>query len=197
MEKKKAFRGSFWPKDGDRPLVVGCAGAVTGYRLKEDDRQFRFREPVPIEKGDRISFRRGRGVCVNGVWSRPKADRWAPKQCVIGWVARRLRVAVFFERGRLYAPGRKDHNRPTSGWIAADLRSYHVSQGDTPLAAIRSLILTVRANEELAAQERRKGRRVIRERVNLRAQDHIAEMESVARKRGMIIDGVDWREKTA
>jgi hypothetical protein len=111
------------------------------------------------------------------------------------WVPKRIRLAVWWEKGdRLWSPGRKDHAKMCKGaWLAADLIGYHVSQGRTMAGAIESLILTLRVTEEEAAYDKRKGKKVIREHVERRAQDHIKEIEDQAKKTGMILEDVDWR----
>lgn len=102
------------------------------------------------------------------------------KRVKIAWVPKRLRLAVFPERKQ---------------WIAADLRGYRVAQGESPLDAIRTLLWTCGAANALAAEQRAKGRRVIRWRLlhgawRASARQHIRQMEALAKKSGCILDGV-------
>ncbi len=97
---------------------------------------------------------------------------------MINWASKRLRVALFIDG---------EH------WIAADLRSYWVAQGKTPVEAIRALIFIIRASEILQKEDEKKGHKVIRWKCYKKAQDHIIHMERRAKKDGLILDGVDWR----
>jgi hypothetical protein len=140
----------------------------------------------------------GRGLSVNGKLLNVKAKPWVCREIKTGWVPKRLRLAVFFETGRLWSPGKPDHGKRTSGWLAADLRGYHMGQGDTPAEAIRSLLLTIWMEEDdTDAEARREEKRHTRWHVERGAEGELAEMEAKARKNGFILEGVDWRASLA
>ena len=187
-EKKNWYE--IWPDVERKDWTPPIDTAIKGYRI--GSRMYRLSYPVYAEKGAKVVVHPKKGVEVNGVFFKRKVRAWKPKGCVIGWVPKRLKIAVFFERGRLWHPGHKDHGKDTSGWLAADVRGYNVGQGDDPLDAIRSLLLTCGMNNEMAQQEKRKGLKVTRQMHHLdpEVQKDLREMEEKARKTGIILDGV-------
>lgn len=110
---------------------------------------------------------------------------------VIARVAKKIRIALFVERSRLWAPKTKEHGKKCAGWIAADLTSYHVAQGESMPDALHSLFETLHFTEVHVQDLRKKGHKVVRERLERRGADHIREMEKKAR---FILEDVDWRE---
>lgn len=106
------------------------------------------------------------------------------------WAAKRFRMVVFLEKSRLWAPGRKDHGKLREAWLAADVTSYHVGQGNTPQHAVNSLLHVICGTDLLAWEEEQNGGKVIRWRC-LCPKKEIREMEAKARKTGFILDGVE------
>lgn len=190
-EVKKKARYEMWPEVSKKPWLPPIDTTIKGYRIGK--KLFRLSYPVYADKAVPVMVRPGKGIEVAGTLFERKARPWTPKGCIIGWVPKRLKIAVFFERGRLWSPGRKDHGKPTSGWIAADVRGYHVAQGDDALAAIRSLLLTCAFTNEMANEERKKGMKVTRQMLHLQAdvKRDMREMEKKAVKTGIILDGIE------
>lgn len=171
--------------------------ALTGYSDK--GMAYRFRRHIPLKEGDVFFFSPKEGIVLD---KKPiHVSTYPGKKLVykIGWVPKRIKLAVFQTTGRLWAPGTKEHNKKTSGWLAADLRGYNVGQGENPPAAVKSLILTLKAEDEMEAYERKRGHQVIRWRVHRTpgTAKEMREMEKKARKTGFVLDGVDWRSAYA
>lgn len=169
-------------------------GIVKG---KEFKYFFRFTRPVPVKKGDVFKAAKN-GIILNG--------KLVPRNIIppkgktiskVGWVAKRLRVAIFPDRDRLYDHKAKKFlnkwGKPY--WTACDLRSYQVGCGDTLIEALRDLIEHCVITNDLAEYEKKKHGAVIRDRHTLLAKDEIEEMEGQARRKGIILDGVEVPEK--
>lgn len=190
MKSVKKSRYEFWPEVSKKPWCPAIDATIKGYRIGK--RMFRLSYPVYADKGIPVIVVPGKGIEVAGTLTLRKSRPWTPKGCVIGWVPKRLKIAVFLEKGRLWHPGHKDHGKDTSGWIAADVRGYNVSQGSDPLEAIRSLLLTCGVANEEAREEKRRGKRVTRQMHHLdpEVKKDMKEMEEKARNGGIILDGV-------
>lgn len=185
MKKPFSFTASGKPftVQLDTPCVV------SGYT--EGNKYASFYRPIPVKKGDTFKSVPG-GILLNGAFlkrsSRPlKEITWK-----VSWVAKRLRVAVFKERDRIWNRRAK---KPTNKfgkpyWTACDLRSYHVGCADTVQEAVRNLIRQAQATNLLAEEEKVQGHRVIRWRRLLEPKE-VREMEVKARKTGFILDGVE------
>ena len=167
---------------------------VTGLSDR-NDYYYRFTKPVPVKKGDSFSAAPGKGLILNGALVernfRPR-KRYPIK---MGWTASRLRLAVFFEKDKIWRPGHKDHGKDCSSWMAADTRSYWVSSGRTPVEAVRNLLVQIKATDAMDREERQKGRKVVRWHVERTkgTRKELLGMEKQARKTGFILEGVDWR----
>lgn len=118
------------------------------------------------------------------------------KKVVICAVASKIRVAVFYSKGRLWAPGKKDHGKTVEHYIAVDLTRYHVGQGKTIAASLECLFLTLQATEMLVAEARKNGSRVIRQHVYRKpeVQRDLRRYEKKGRRGGVLIENVNWRE---
>jgi len=197
--KKKPYGYSARIKPFKLEIDFKQGAAVTGFWDIKNDTLSRYTKHVPVKKGDVFYHDPKRGLVLNG---KPVPVKVMPPRKIdskIGWVPKRLRIAVFYEKDKLWNPGHKDHGRRCDGWLAADTRGYWVSQGETALEAIRNLIDLVRITDQLEEEDRRKGLRVIRwhvERTKGTAKE-LREMERKARKTGMILEGVDWRESVS
>lgn len=110
---------------------------------------------------------------------------------IIAHVPKRMRVVVFISKSRIHSPGKKDHGKVHSAWIAADVRGYHVSQGETAVQAVNSLLHVVCGTNLMAWEERQKGNKVIRSTKKLLPENERLAMEAAARKTGFILDGVE------
>lgn len=158
---------------------------------------FRFTRPVPVKKGDVFKAAKN-GIILNGkIVPRNIIPPKGRTICNVCWVAKRLCVAIFPERDRLYDYKAKKFlntwGKPY--WTACDLRSYQVGCGDTLIEALRNLIESCVLANQLAEHEKKKRGAVIRGRHALLTKDEIKEMECKARKKGIIIDGVEVPEK--
>lgn len=153
-------------------------GSLTGYVDDEKDTYHRFTRAILVKKGDVFGFKKGTPY-LNG---KPIGQRTFPgkrRQYKIGWAGKRIRLAVF--------PSGKH-------WIAADTRSYNVSQGDTAIEAMQSLILTLKAEKEEELELKRQGKKVIRWHVERTpgAKKELLEMEENAKNKGILLESVEW-----
>jgi len=171
---------------------------VTGLGDK-NDYYHRFTKYVPVKKGDVFEAAPGRGLILNGQLVECNLRPRKRYPIRIGWVPKRLRLAVFFERDRIWHPGHKDHGKlepaEKGSWMAADTRGYWVSGGKTPVEAVRNVLFTIKATDLMEREDRQKGRKVIRWHVERTkgTRKELLEMEKAARKTGFILEGVDWR----
>lgn len=154
-------------------------GLLTGFVDEKKDIFHRFTRPILVKKGDTFALARGK-VILNG---KPVQKRTFPgrrRTYKIGWAAKKIRLAVF---------------RADKAWIAADTRSYNVSQGNDPLQAIRNLIETLRYEREMEQDLKKKGKRVIRWHVERTpgTKKDMREMEKKAKKAGLFLSGVEWK----
>jgi hypothetical protein len=154
-------------------------GSLTGYVNEKTDCFHRFTRPLPLKNGDVFSYTRGK-VILNGKVLGQATYPGKKRVYKIGWAAKKIRLAVF---------------QDGKHWMAADTRSYNVSQGSDPLQAIKSLFLTLRAEDEMAKDLRRKGKQVIRWHVERTpgTKKELLNIEKRASKRGLLLDGVEWK----
>jgi hypothetical protein len=170
----------------DRPCVV------TGYT--EGNKFGSFYKPIPVKKGDTFKHVEGipHGITLNGVFVPRRARPAKDMVWKVAWVAKKLRVAVFLERDRIYSRRKKKwtnkYGRPY--WTACDLRSYNVGCDKDAVTAIKNLILQCQATNLCAEEEKAKGHGVIRWRCLLKPEE-VKEMERKAHKTGFILDGVE------
>jgi hypothetical protein len=164
--------------------------------ISKGDYLFRFTRPVPVKEGDVIKGAK-HGLMLNGTLVprriiQPKG-KVTPK---VAWVAKRLRVAIFPDRDRLYDHKKKKflNKWGTPYWTACDVRSYQIGCADTMVEALRDLIESCVMTNLLAEDERKKNPKVIRWRCLL-TKDEVEEMECKARRKGIILDGVEVPSK--
>jgi hypothetical protein len=79
-------------------------------------------------------------------------------------------------------------------WVACDVRSYQIGCADTLVEALHELIESCVATNRLAEEEREKYKKVIRWRCLL-TKNEVEEMEGKARRKGIILDGVEVPSK--
>lgn len=198
-EEKKPH--TFSGRIGEKPFKVQIdlprGHVVTGLSDK-NDYWYGFTRPVPVKKGDVFSAAPGKGLILNG---KLVPRNFHPKRKMdvqMGWAPRRLRVAVFQERDRVYSRRLKRFTKRFEKpyWCATDVRGYWIGTGDTVEVAIKRLIDQVQFTELMQKEEEKKGRRVIRWHVERSAdvRKDLRQMEAKARKNGFILEGVDWRE---
>ena len=155
-------------------------GIVTGWTDTQSGVFHRFHKRVLVRKGETFSYSKKRGFILNG---RPvRLVTYPGKKLVykVGWAAKKIRMAVFPEG---------------KSWIAADTRSYNVSQGSNALEAMKNLISTLRFQEEMTRDEQKKGHKVIRWRVDRTpgTKEDMLKMEEKARKSGLLLESVEWK----
>lgn len=153
-------------------------GSLTGYIDEKKDLFHRFTRAILVKKGDFFILKKGKPY-LNGEQITKRTLPGRRRQVMIGWAAKKIRLAVFPEGKH---------------WIAADTRSYNVSQGDNPIDAIRSLILTMRCERDEQKKMERKGKKVIRWHVERTpgAKAELLEMEKKAKGKGLLLAGVEW-----
>jgi len=170
---------------------------MTGFET-HDGKWRGFYRPVPVKKGDQFWVGKDRWTGSEQVFLNGKVLRRAARParllpCKISWVAKRLRIAVFKERDRVYSRRLKRFTkklRPPH-WCAVDVRSYHVGCGDTCEKAIQAVLMQAQATNWIAEEARvLEKRRVIRWRCLL-PPNEVKEMEAKARKTGFILEGVE------
>lgn len=149
--------------------------------------------PIPLKKGDTFRLSKSGKLLLNG--SAVHRSARPPKRIVyqISWVAKRLRVAVFRDRDRIWSHRLKRYLRNKFSepyWTACDLRSYHIGCADTIVDAVKGMIEMAQFNNRAAEEERSKGNPVRRWRCVLKPKE-VREMEAMARKTGFILDGVE------
>jgi hypothetical protein len=191
----------FYARNKPFKIEIDLNQGMTVKGIARDDYLFRFTVPVPVKKGDVIKAAKT-GLILNGALVprriiQPK-EKVTPK---VAWVSKRLRVAIFPERDRLYNHKKKKFlnkwGKPY--WVACDVRSYQIGCADTLVEALRDLIESCVCTNKLAEEERAKYKKVIRWRCLLTAPE-VEEMESKARRKGIILDGVEvpakcnWRK---
>lgn len=187
MEKKKPH--GFTARNEPFKVQIKIPSAVTGYT--EGEKYASYYRPIPVKEGDVFKVAPG-GIILNCTFV-PRAARPLRKMTwKVSWVAKRLRMAVFQERDRLWSKktGKFTKKLGKLYWTACDLRSYHVGCADSVDQAIKNLILQCQATNLGAEEERAKGNSVIRWRCLL-PKNEVAEMEEKARKTGFILDGVE------
>jgi len=192
--KKKPYE--FWAKIGEKPFKARFAAVVVA--VCDDDQCWRFTKPVDVKDGDVFSASPTKELVLNG---QPVSRNLRPPKKIVtqvSWVAKKLRVAVFLEdRDPIWTHGKNAHKTGKFSkpyWCAIDTRSYHVGTGESPMEAIKRLVLQVKATEDMADEARTKEkRRVIRWRCLLEPKE-VREMERKAMKTGFILDGFDWRQ---
>jgi len=155
-------------------------GIVTGWTDTESGVFHRFHKRVLVRKGETFSHTKKGGFVLNG---KPlRIVTYPGKKLVykIGFVAKKIRMAVFPEG---------------KSWVAADTRSYNVSQGKDPIEAIKHLIEMLRFCDEMQQDEEKKGHQVVRWRVDRvpGAKGDMLKMEQKARKNGLLLESVEWK----
>ena len=196
-EEEKPFPFAATDKPFEVRIEPKMGTTVTG--VSDGDYWMGFTKPVVVKKGDIFSYDQKKGFFLNGK-IHPVNMRPRKKTAVkMGWAPKRLRLAVFFYRDKIWCPGRKDHGKRVDGWFAVDTRGYWLAQGKTALDAIKSVIYQLRATELMDREERKRGRQVIRWHVERRpgVRKELLEMEEKAKKTGFILEGVDWRKSFA
>lgn len=154
-------------------------GSLTGFVDERKDLFHRFTRPVLVKKGDTFSFTKGK-VILNGKPLKQRAFPGRRRVHKIGWAAKKIRLAVF--------PSGKH-------WIAADTRSYNVSQGNDALEAIRHLMDTLRFEREMQKDLERKGKTVVRWHVERTpgTKADMLRMEKQAKEKGLLLESVEWQ----
>lgn len=181
MSKQKSMRKPYPFTATTKPFTMQLEeGIVTGWTDTENGVFHRFHKRVLVRKGETFSHSKKSGFVLNG---KPlKIVTYPGKKLVyqIGWTAKKIRLAVF--------PSGKQ-------WIAADTRSYNVSQGKDPLDAIKSLIVTLRFCDEMQRDEEKRGHQVVRWRGDRvpGAKGDMLKMEQKARKNGLLLENVEWK----
>lgn len=202
MKKTKRKPFTFTASIGRKPFRVEInlkqGHTVTG--LADDDYYYRFTRPVPVKRGDVFKAAPGRGLILNGKLV-PRRFRPRKKMDIqIAWAPEKLRVAVFPEVDETRWNARKKRvekiKNPKPYWVAMDVRGYWLGTGDTTQQAIARLLDQLKVSEELANEERRKGKRVIRWHCERTpgARQETRDAEAKARRNGFILDGVEWRK---
>lgn len=189
---------TFFAKIGEKPFKVSIKkAAVTGFRHGE--RMFRFTRAVPVKKDDVFEYIKGVGLKINKQLVKTRAKPWTYKTIKVSWVAKTLYVVLFPERDPIWVRDKKTKKWKNTGkldklhWTACDLRSYHVGCADTPVDALKHLILQVKATESLARESRTRERKpVIRWRCLLEPKE-AKEMKEKALKEGIILGDLNWR----
>jgi hypothetical protein len=157
---------------------------VTG--LSDENYWYGFTSPVVVWKDDVFYAVKGNGLMVNG---KLVERNFRPKKKMgvkIGWAAKRVRIAVFPSELA------KKHGI----WIACDVTSYNMAQGEGPFNALRSLLHVLKGEKILHQEAEMQGKKVTRWRVDKLpgVRQELAKMEEKAKKEGMILDGVDWEK---
>lgn len=154
-------------------------GVLTGYVNEKADTFHRFTRQILVKKGDVFSYSRGK-VILNGKTVDQATYPGKKRVYKMGWAAKKIRLAVFPEGKH---------------WIAADTRSYNVSQGNEPLEAIRNLIETLKFEDQMQKADQKKGRKVVRWHVERTpgTKREMIEMEKKAAKQGLLLAGVEWK----
>ena len=184
-------KGVFAFSAGSKPfeVVLQAPCEVTGLTM-EKGKHVRyvaaFAKPVPVKRGDVFycDVKKKRMV-LNGKpverWSHP----WKKTAVKIGWVSKKLRLCVFFER---------DTSSDLGYWVACCTRSYNLATGNTVIEAVRNLLDSINVATLSAEEEKRAGVKVIRWHVE-RTEGTRAELDAMERKAkntGFILEGVDW-----
>lgn len=113
-----------------------------------------------------------------------------PKTSVIQWSAKVIDIGVHFCVERA-SKGRKKHQF----WYAYDLTSYHVATGPTPTKAIENLLHILWGGEVLSTEFRKKGERIIRNRLHREHPEAIRDMKQALKEwKGYVIQRVEWRK---
>ena len=187
-KSKKPFSFTAGEKSFTVQLDQPCV--VTGYTL--GNLYSSFYNHISVKKGDTFrAAKDGGGIVLNGRFIVRKARKPKDMAWRISWVAKRLRIAVFKDRDRLYSRRLRRFTKKLGDWYwtACDLRSYHLGCAETADQAIKNLILQVQATNLGAEEEKVQGHRVIRWRCLLPKKD-VDEMEAKAKKTGFILEDV-------
>lgn len=173
---------------------------VTGYGEDRKGVSYfsRFTVPVVVTKGDVFSMDPKKGFILNGI---PVHVNMKPaKKCpvLMAWAARRMRVAVFRDRDRIWSRRTKKFTKKLGKpyWIAMDTRSYWLGTGDDVQTALIRLLQQVQFTQIMDKEERGKGVNVVRWHCERQkdVQITLKEAEAKAKKTGFILEGVDWQE---
>lgn len=196
---KKPF--TFGARIGGKPFKVQIkpkfGTIVTG--LYDDDYWYRFTRPIVVHEGDIFSAAPGKGLILNGKLISRKIIK--PKEkttCKMAWAPEKMRIAVFWERDRLWSKRLKRFTKKMGDhyWVAMDTRGYWLGTGKTPQEAMSRLFSTVQFTEQMEEVDRKKGHRVIRWHCERTpgVREEMVDCEKKARKTGFILDGVEWRK---
>lgn len=201
MKDKKQEPFIFSARIGAKPFKVQIdlkqGHVVTG--LSDEDYFYRFTRPLPVKKGDVFRAAPGKGLILNG---KLVPRNFLPKKKMdiqIAWAPEKLRVAVFLEKDDT----RWDRCRkkmvkckPSFYWVAMDVRGYWLGTGETAQQAIARLIDQLQFTEQMADEEKKKGKRVIRWHCERGAdvKKELKDAEEKAKKNGFILEGVEWRK---
>lgn len=172
-------------------VKIDCASVISGRSNKAENRYATFYRPIPVKKGDQFKAAEG-GVILNGEFVPRRARPYRKTVYKIPWVAKRMRVAIFQERDKIWNPRKKKFSRKFGKpyWVACDLKSYNLGTADTVVDAIKIMFELCNLHDFAAWEERQKGRRVIRYRVPLPKRE-LKDFERKAKKTGFILDGVE------
>lgn len=192
--RKKPFRVQINLKQG--MVVTGASEDRKGISYWA-----RFTKPVPVKEGDVFSYDSERGFVLNGK-PHPVNMRPFKKQGVqMAWAPKRMRVAVFKERDRIYDRRKKKFTKRFGKpyWCAVDTRGYWLGTGDTVEVAVNRLLDQVQVTELMHKEEEKKGVRVIRWHCERQpdVRKEMLEDEKKAKKTGFILEGVDWRKSVS
>jgi len=195
MESNKI---AFFAKVGEKPFKVHPKEAVvSGFRHGE--RMFRFTRAIPVKEGDVFEYVKGIGLKINKQIVKTRAKPWTCKFTKVSWVAETLYVVLFPEQDPIWVRDKKTKKWKNTGklgklyWTACDLRSYHVGCADTPVDALKHLIIQVKATEDMAHEFRtRERKRVIRWRCLLSPKE-AKEMKAKAMRTGIVLGNLQWR----
>lgn len=163
---------------------------VTGY-VDGKGKSAGYYRHFPVKKGDTFKAVSG-GLMVNEVFHAVRARQLKVMTYKVSWVPKRLRVAVFLDRDRIWKrrPWRPTKKFGKPYWTACDLRGDHIGCDRDLAQAIKNLILQCHATNFCAAEEEANGHPVIRWRCLLPRKE-VKEMEKKARKTGFILDGIE------
>lgn len=180
MRRKKETKKPYAFTATKKPFTMGLGeGQVDSH--SDGSYYGRFTKPVLVKKGDCFMWDGRRGFTLNG---KPCPVKCYPKKKMvykIAWAAKKIRLAV-------YPEGRH--------WIAADTRSYNVSQGSDALSAIRNLISTLQFEDLMQQKEEKRGHKVVRWHVERTpgTKAEMLKMEERALEHGLLLDGVEWKK---
>ena len=188
MKKTKPYLFYADKKPFKVQLDIKCQ--INGYRV--GDKSAPLYNSIPVKKGDVFRYVAGKGIMVNEKIIPRKARPLKEVVTMVSWVSKRLRVAVFSDRDRIWNRKTKKYTKKLGKlyWVACDLRSYHVGCGKDVVEAVKALILQCQATNLIAEEEKAEGKKVIRWYCLLDSKE-LKEMERQAKKTGFILDGVE------